>query len=118
MSAPENPNPNTTSDAQLLSEMRAAIESLRGVFQVAALSGIVLSCTLGLFFYREVRTARRQNDEFKAFVTEYNTNVLPKLDAVRTNLEAFSRTNASFAPIYRKYFATNSAATNAGPARP
>ena len=99
-------------DAQTLDEMRRAIESLRGVFQVVALAGIALSCTLFLFFYREVKQVRRQNDELAAFVGDYNTNVLPKVDMARTNLEAFARTNATFQPIYRKYFTTNSAATN------
>lgn len=115
MSAPENPSSNTSSDAQLLNEIRGAVESLRGVFQVAALSGIVLSCTIGLFFYREVRSVRRQNDEFKAFITDYNTNLLPKLDVARTNLEAFALTNSTFVPLYKKYFSTNAAATNAAP---
>jgi hypothetical protein len=115
MSAPENPNPNTASDAQLLNEIRAAVESLRGVFQVAALSGIVLSCTLLLYFYRETRLVGRQNAEFKAFIADYNANTMPKLDAARTNLQVFARTNPTFVPIFNKYFATNSAATNAAP---
>lgn len=116
MSVPENPN--TDSDAQTLREMRAAIESLRGVFQVVALSGIALSCTLLLFFYREVKTARRQNDEFKTFIADYNTNVLPKVEMSRTNLEAFARTNPTLIPLYRKYFSTNAASTNAAAPKP
>ena len=115
MSAPENSNGG--SDAQTLNEMRAAIESLRGVFQVVALSGIALSCTLLLFFYREVKQVRRQTTELKAYITEYNTNVWPKVDVARTNLEAFARTNPTFVPIYRKYFATNAPGTNAAPAK-
>src|SRR5687768_17208792 len=116
MSAPENPN--SGSDAQTLSEMRGAIESLRGVFQVVALSGIALSCTLLLFFYWQLKMVRRQNHEFKAFISEYNTNVWPKVDVARTNLEAFARTNASLMPLYRKYFSTNSGGTNPAPAKP
>ena len=115
MSAPENSNGG--SDAQTLNEMRAAIDSLRGVFQVVALSGIALSCTLLLFFYREVKQVRRQNTELKAFVNEYNTNVWPKVDVARTNLEAFARTNANFTPIFRKYFSTNAVGTNPAPAK-
>ena len=115
MSAPENSNGG--SDAQTLNEMRAAIESLRGVFQVVALSGIALSCTMFFFFYREGLQARRQNTELKAFVNEYNTNVWPKVDIARTNLEAFAKTNPTFVPIFRKYFSTNAGGTNPAPAK-
>jgi hypothetical protein len=118
MSAPENPNSGGGSDAEMLNEMRSAIEALRGVFQVVALSGIALSCTLLLFFYREVKQVRRQNTELKAFVNEYNTNVWPKVDIARTNLEAFAKTNPTFVPIYRKYFSTNTGGTNPAPAKP
>jgi hypothetical protein len=116
MSAPENPNPS--SDAQTIAELRSAVDSLRGVFQVIALSGIVLSCTIFLFFFRETKSIRRQNDEFRVVINEFDTNVLPKIEMARTNLEAFARTNATFVPIYKKYFATNSPDTKAAAPKP
>ena len=105
MSAPENPTPS--SDAQTIAELRSAVDSLRGVFQVVALSGIVLSCTIFLFFFRETKSIRRQNDEFQVVINEFQTNVQPKIEMARTNLEAFARTNPTFVPIYKKYFTTN-----------
>lgn len=116
MSAPENPN--TSSDAQTIAQLRSAVESLRGVFQVMALSGIVLSCTIFLFFYRETKSIRRQNDEFMVVIREFETNVNPKIEMARTNLEAFARTNPTFVPVYKKYFSTNAANTNAAPPKP
>jgi hypothetical protein len=109
MNAPENQPP--ASDAQLLSEMRSAIESLRGVFQVVALSGIVLSCTILAYLYKQVALVERQNTEMRSVVLDYNTNVAPKIEVARTNLEAFARTNPNFVPLLRKYFPTNQPAT-------
>jgi hypothetical protein len=109
MSSPENPIPNpvSTSGAQSLSEIRGAIESLRGVFQVVALSGIVLSCTLLAFLYKETTVVERQNNELKNYILEYNTNVAPKIEMAHTNLEAFARTNPTMVPLLLKYFPTN-----------
>jgi hypothetical protein len=112
---PENASPTTSSDAQTISEMRAAIESLRGVFQVVALSGIVLSATFLMYFYRQVSAARRQNDDLKAYIIDYNTNILPKIEMSRTNLEAFAKSNPTVLPILRKYFATNAPASTPPP---
>ncbi|HUS37646.1 MAG TPA: hypothetical protein VM680_20020 [Verrucomicrobiae bacterium] len=116
MSAPENPNPS--SDAQTIAELRSAVDSLRGVFQVVALSGIVLSCTIFLFFFRETKSIRRQNDEFRVVINEFDTNVLPKIEMARTNLEAFARTNPTFVPIYKKYFPTNAPDTKTAAPKP
>lgn len=116
MSSPESPN--TSSDAQTIAELRSAVESLRGVFQVIALSGIVLSCTIFLFFYRETKSIRRQNDEFMVVINDFEKNVNPKIETARTTFEAFARTNATFVPIYKKYFGTNAANTNAATPKP
>jgi len=105
MSSPENPIPS--SDAQTLSEIRSAIESLRGVFQVVALSGIVLSCTVLAFFYKETSLIQRQNNDLNNYISEYNTNLAPKIEMARTNLTAFGRTNPTIAPLLQKYFPTN-----------
>src|SRR5213595_3101262 len=98
MSDPENPisSPQTqtpSSDTQTISEIRSAVESLRGVFQVVALSGIVLSATLLLFLYKEVSVARRQNLELMGYINDHNTNLVPRIEMSRTNLEAFAKTN-------------------------
>jgi len=105
-------NPTSSSDAQTLSEIRSAIESLRGVFQVVALSGIVLSCTILAFLYKQVSVIQRQNTEMRNVVLDYNTNVAPKIEMARTNLETFARTNPNFVPVLRKYFPTTNAPTS------
>jgi hypothetical protein len=108
MNAPENPTPSApATDAQTVAEMRNAIESLRGVFQVVCLSGIVLSGTVLAFLYKEVSVVKRQNDELTAYIVEYNTNVAPKIEMARSNLLIFARTNPTIVPILKKYFPTN-----------
>lgn len=113
MSFPENQNQG--SDAQSLGEIRSAIESLRGVFQVVALSGIVLSCTVMAFLYKENAVVKRQSDDLRNYINEYNTNVAPKIEMAQTNLEAFAKTNPTIVPLLKKYFPTNSAPTAAKP---
>jgi hypothetical protein len=113
---PITPGPNTSSDAQTIHEMRGAIESLRGVFQVVALSGIVLSATVMMYLYQQVSIVRRQNDELITYINDFNTNVVPKVEMARTNLQAFAKTNASLEPLVKKYFPPTNAAPFAPPA--
>jgi hypothetical protein len=115
MSDLENPNPIPADESQTISEMRSAIESLRGVFQVVALSGIVLSATMLLYLYKEVSVVKRQNDELRNYIIDYNTNLMPKIELTRTNLEAFAKSNSSAMPIFKKYFSTNAPVTTPPP---
>jgi hypothetical protein len=117
MSDSEIPN-SPTSEAQTTREIRSAIESLRGVFQVVALSGIVLSATILTFLYKEVSVVRRQNIELINYLSEFNTNVVSKIESARTNLPAFAKTNPTLDPIVKKYFATNAAAKTPPPPPP
>jgi hypothetical protein len=105
----------TVSDPQTTTEIRAAIESLRGVFQVVALSGIVLSATLLTFLYKEVSVVRRQNNELIGYLNDFNTNVVSKIESARTNLPTFAKTNPTIDPIIKKYFATNAPAKTPPP---
>jgi hypothetical protein len=115
---PISPSSTTASDAQTTKEIRAAIESLRGVFQVVALSGIVLSATLLAFLYKEISVVRRQNNELIGYLNEFQTSIGSKIDSARTNLPTFAKTNASIEPIMKKYFATNAPATTPPPPPP
>jgi hypothetical protein len=112
------PEPSSSSDAQTITELRASIESLRGVFQVLALSGIVISATLLAFLYKEVSMVRRQGNELMAYINEYQTNLAPKIELVRTNLQTFAKSNASIEPLVKKYFSTNTPAATTAPAKP
>ncbi|HEY6228880.1 MAG TPA: hypothetical protein VI282_17300 [Verrucomicrobiae bacterium] len=112
--SPISPASSPSSDSQTIYEMRGAIESLRGVFQVVALSGIVLSATVMMYLYQQVSVVRRQNDELIAYINEFNTNVVPRVEMARTNLQVFAKTNASIEPLVRKYFPP----TNAAPSKP
>jgi hypothetical protein len=118
MSIPNNQD--NTPDTQIVADLRSAIESLRGVFQVVALSGIVLSGTILLFLYKENSIVRKQNDELRAHLGDYYTNFIPKIEITRTNLEAFARSNPSITPLLRKYFPTNAPArvTSQPPSKP
>ena len=113
--APITPASSSSSDAQTINEMRGAIESLRGVFQVVALSGIVLSATVMMYLYQQVSLVRRQNEELITYINDFNTNMVPKVDMARTSLQAFAKTNASIEPLVRKYFPPTNAAPFAPP---
>jgi hypothetical protein len=118
MNDPEIPGssaPGNAFDAQSTKEIRYAIDSLRGVFQVVALSGIVLSATLLTFLYKEVSVVRRQNNELITYLNDFQTNIGSKIEAARTNLPTFAKTNASIEPIMKKYFATNAPAITPPP---
>ena len=84
------------------------------VFQVVALSGIVLSATVMMYLYQQVSVVRRQNEELITYINEFNTNVVPRVEMARTNLKAFAATNASIDPLMKKYFPP----TNAAPFSP
>ncbi|MGZ5546210.1 MAG: hypothetical protein ACXWIU_16205, partial [Limisphaerales bacterium] len=70
---------------------------------------IVLSFTILAYLYKQTAVIQRQNFEMTTVALDYNTNVAPKIEMARTNLEAFARTNPSFLPVLRKYFPTTNA---------
>jgi hypothetical protein len=116
---PITPTPNSASDLQTINEIRGAIESLRGVFQVVALSGIVLSATVMMYLYQQVSLVRRQNDELNAYINDFQTNLHPKVEIARTNLQAFAKSNATIVPLINKYFPpTNAAPFARSPSKP
>ena len=102
--SPISPASSPSSDSQTIYEMRGAIESLRGVFQVVALSGIVLSATVMMYLYQQVSVVRRQNDELIAYINDFQTNIYPKFEMSRTNLQEFAKSNATIVPLINKYF--------------
>jgi hypothetical protein len=95
-----------------------AHQSLRAAFHVTLVMVVVLSGALFVFFLREVSLARRQIVELTQIVGDYQQNVLPRMEAFRAGLEAFTRTHPDFAPIYTRYFGTNATPLTQAPGRP
>jgi hypothetical protein len=108
MSLPETPT--GAADTQALADVRRALDSLRTMFHLAALCGIVLSAVIYAFLYKEVKGLSRQNEDLRAYVQDFDANMAPKIRMAETNLAVFARTNPSFAPLFRKYFSTNAPA--------
>jgi hypothetical protein len=102
MNTPETPN--GPRDGQEIAEIRQAVESLRTMFHLSALCGIVVGVSLYLFLHKQTANVQRGNDELRGYVEDYNTNFVPKVEIMRTNLEAFAKTHATLAPLLDKYF--------------
>jgi hypothetical protein len=106
MSIPENKTTAVRNPAE--EDLPSAIETLRTMFHFAALCGIVLSASFYILIHKQVVGLKRQNEELASYVHDFTSNIAPKVEMTRTNLEAFGRTDPSIRPLLLKYFpATN-----------
>jgi hypothetical protein len=111
-----SPDPlEPVAEPKTVSDLRAAHESLRTMFQLSILCGIVLSASVFVLVYKQVASNQRQAFELQSIINEHQTNWAPKVEIARTNLAAFARENPSLAPILQKYFPSNSAPRRAAP---
>jgi hypothetical protein len=111
---PSDPAP-AGSPALTLEALVQAHRNLRTAFHITLVFFIILTGSLFVFFLREVSIARRQITDLTQAVVEYEKSAVPLMEDFRTKLQGFTRTNPDFAPIYMKYFGTNTAAGRAGP---
>ncbi len=106
-------NPETTDgppERLELDDLRRAHLKLRAMVHLSALCGIILSATIFVFLFKQLAVTRRQNDELKAYVQDYNASFVPLAEAVRTNMLNFCRSHPTLAPILQKYYTTNTIA--------
>jgi hypothetical protein len=101
------PTPSADPQPAALSELRDAHESLRTLFQLSVLCGIVLSASVSFLVFKQVAAIHRQSAGLQAMIGDHNTNWSPRLHFARTNLEAYAAKDPSVAPIIQKYFSTN-----------
>jgi hypothetical protein len=102
---PSNP---VSTQAPESAGLRDSIESLRTLFQLAVLCGIVLSASISFLVFKQVAGMRRQAATMQMLIDDHNTNWYPRVQAARTNLEAYAAKDPTLAPILHKYFSTNS----------
>ena len=65
---------------------------------------ILLNVGLNIFLLKQVKLARRQVMEARAYVANYQQNSEPVIDNFVAQLQAFSKSNPDFAPTLVKYF--------------
>jgi hypothetical protein len=102
------PKPAESPERKALLELKHAHLSLRTMFHLLALCSLLLTGTIFVILFQQVSLLRRQMEDTAMVANDYNNVFIPQLEAVRTNLQAFARTNQSLDPILRKYFSTNS----------
>jgi hypothetical protein len=101
--------PAESPERKAILELKRAHFSLRTMFHLLALCSLMLTGTIFVILFQQVSLLRRQSDEMLAHINDYNRIFVPQLDSVRTNLQAFAKTNQSLNPILFRYFPTNSA---------
>lgn len=106
------PEPEKTAAAEsperkALIELRKAHANLRVMFHLLTICCLMVTGIVFVIIFKQVSLLRRDLDEMTAVVDEYNKVFVPQLETVRVNLEAFEKTNASLAPVMRRYFPTN-----------
>ena len=105
MNIPERPVESPERKAIL--ELKQAVLSLRTMFHLMALCSLLLTGAFFVIIFQQVSLLRRQADEIRLRINDYNTAVAPQLQGIQTNLAAFAATNKSLEPLMRRYFPTN-----------
>lgn len=89
-------------------EIRAELKQLRTMFQIAAVSLIILTGTVFVLIYRQVSAIRPQNEQLTIELAEFeNSGTAAAIEELRVKLYTFSQQNPDFRPIYTRYFGTN-----------
>jgi hypothetical protein len=102
--------PAESPERKAILELKQALLSMRTMFHLSALCGLMLTAAIFVIIMQQVALLRRQSDDMILRINEYNNTFVPQIENVRTNLEAFARTNQSLTPLLRRYFPTNEAA--------
>lgn len=109
--------PNTSE----VGELQSQCHWLRKQVQILLVLVILISATLTLFLWRQVRYADMDLAQIRPMLEEYNTKQAPAMDDFLRKLEAYGRKTPDFAGIYNKYNlgqAVQMAATNAPVKKP
>jgi hypothetical protein len=102
------PQPASAGNPDLtLESLLVAHNALRTSLHVTLVMFLILSGSLFVFFLREVSLARRQINELRQVVVDYEKNTFPAMESFRGKLQAFTQTHPDFGAIYAKYFGGN-----------
>jgi hypothetical protein len=113
MSDPQSPLiPAAEAQAVTMDVLVEAHQSLRRSFHVSLVMILLLAGSLFVFFLRELSIARQQTEELSKVVADYEKNTAPNVEKFRKALQAFAQTHPDFAPIYSRYFSSNSVASS------
>jgi hypothetical protein len=109
--------PPTASPSEL-TELQAQCLWLRKQLQTVLILMIIVSGTLCLYMWRQVRYTgadlRGIRPQAEQVITEYNKISGPSMDNFVRNIAAYGQTHPDFAPIMAKY-GLGAAATNLAP---
>lgn len=113
-------NPENTMSTENSSE---EIGKLRSLVALALVCLIIMSVSVNLFIYKQVKTLAAQVVELdnrnKALVEDFNKNQKNLYTALISNLGTYARTDANYGLIFQKYQAVLSPPTApAAPAAP
>lgn len=85
-----------------------SLKQLRMLLHAAAISLLILTGTVFVFFYRQVVSVRKNTAELANYIVEYeNSNARDFIAEMHRKLAEFAKENPDFVPIYKRYFGTN-----------
>src|SRR2546426_5239852 len=103
MAQPGNSREPEAQSPVSLESLQRELQTLRALVQAIIVVLIVLSGSVDIFIWKQVITVRHEIDERRKFVEDYEKNGVPLMNDFVTKLQAFTKTNADFAPILMKY---------------
>lgn len=100
-------------------DLAQQFRALRDLVNLGLAGMIILASSYAYLMYHEIGVAARQVRQTATQVVAFEKEIAPKLKEVASKLEAYSKLRPQFAPIYNKYFGTNtqdaSAVTDSNP---
>jgi len=112
-----NEHPTSTSVTSV-EDLKETCASLRHQLNSALILLLVVSATLSVFFLRQVTLARKDRDNLRPAIADYQQNAVPALNDFTAKLREYAKTHPDVVPILVKYGvvqATNPAAPSSAP---
>jgi hypothetical protein len=102
---PDNltPLPSATTSAGSVPDLQAQYDGLRQLVNSLLVIMLLVSGTLLIFLYWEVRNTNRELEAGASMVYQYQHGAGPVQDKFVKDLQEYGRTHADYAPILKKY---------------
>ncbi len=95
--------PLTRSSEPDAASLQQQLQSLHKVIQLMLVALLLIGLCLTIFLWRQERGLKAQLKQMQPYVTQYDTTLVPLINRMVPDLQAYARVHAEINPLLDKY---------------